>query len=143
MAYRVGRPQLTEIVGRKALGVTLPFNGPGVFNSSYETVAAYKANILNYFLTSKGERYLNPAFGSEIGHTFGNNIAEYLFEPMVEERLSSLKSDIVRDLKVYFPRIQIYEFEITPDPDNQIIQLYLRFGVQNLTEEGEITVNYS
>jgi hypothetical protein len=49
-----------------AIGVSLPFNGPGVFNSTYTTKDQIKSNLVNLLLTSIGERVMNPNFGTEL-----------------------------------------------------------------------------
>ena len=49
-----------------AIGVSLPFNGPGVFNSTYSTKEQTKSNLVNLLLTSAGERIMNPNFGTEL-----------------------------------------------------------------------------
>ena len=46
-----------------AVGVDLPFNGSAVFKSNYQTQDAIKNNLINFFLTDPGDRYLNPSFG--------------------------------------------------------------------------------
>jgi hypothetical protein len=46
-----------------AVGVNLPFSGPAVFISNYQTKDAIKNNLINFFLTNPGERVLNPTFG--------------------------------------------------------------------------------
>lgn len=136
MPYRIGRPQSREVLGRKALGVRFPFNAPGVFSSSYRTLDAYKNNILNYFLTAKGERYLNPAFG--------NTIARYLFESTLSpEEIQYLRNQILVDLGNYFPRLVVKSLEITQYEVEQILQISLRFTVENLGMEDEVTINYN
>ena len=47
----------------QAIGINLPLNGPAVFKSNYQTKDAIKNNLINFFLTNPGERYLNPEFG--------------------------------------------------------------------------------
>ena len=59
---------------RKAVGLDLPFSGQAVFNSTYQTKDALKINLINYFLTNKGERMLNPTFGSSIRELLFENI---------------------------------------------------------------------
>ena len=51
---------LTPSIG---VGVALPFNGPGVFNTNYTTEAQTKSNLINLVLTEPGERVYKPFFG--------------------------------------------------------------------------------
>ena len=66
MAFDAKRINPIDRQPRKAVGVSLPFSGKAVFNSTFETKEAIKSNIVNYLLTGKGERYMNPTFGSGI-----------------------------------------------------------------------------
>ena len=59
----------------RAIGVSLPFNGEGVFNSTYTTNEQVKSNLLNVILTEPGERVFKPNFGVGLrSHLFENNV---------------------------------------------------------------------
>ena len=45
------------------LGVSLNFQNPGIFNTTYSTQESIKANLINYMLTNPGEIPGNPIFG--------------------------------------------------------------------------------
>ena len=72
MAYRVPNINPIDVSGRVAIGVSVPFNNIAVFNQTYSTSTQVKSNIINYILTRKGERVLNPDFGL--------GLEEYIFE---------------------------------------------------------------
>jgi hypothetical protein len=57
-----------------AVGVAIPFNAPGVFYSTYTTKDAIKNNLIEFFLTEPGERYLNPTFGGGLRVLFLNRL---------------------------------------------------------------------
>ena len=62
----------------KPIGVTLPFNNPnGVFNVSYTNVDQVLSNLKNLLLTQKGERIMQPEFGTDLQY--------YLFEQITDE----------------------------------------------------------
>ena len=63
MAFEVKKIDPLDLQPRKAVGVQLPFSGKSVFNVNYTTEAAIKTNLINYFLTGRGERFLNVNFG--------------------------------------------------------------------------------
>ena len=67
MAYvRSTRVDPRDFQVNTAIGVGLPFNAPGVFNSIYSTREQIKFNVVNLVLTSKGERIENPNFGTTL-----------------------------------------------------------------------------
>jgi hypothetical protein len=66
-----------------AIGVSLPFNTPGVFNSTYTTKDQIKSNLLNLLLTDIGERIMNP--------NFGTLLRRFLFEGITDNNIESLR----------------------------------------------------
>ena len=59
---------------RKAVGIDIPFSAPAVFNSTFQTKDALKVNLINFLLTNRGERPLNPNFGGGIREMLFENI---------------------------------------------------------------------
>lgn len=133
MAFDVKKIDPLDLQPRKAVGVNLPFSGQAVFNSTYQTKDAIKANLINYFLTNKGERYLNPNFGSDI--------RLLLFENLTQEKVDNLKLTISRELELYFPRVVPKVFEITGNPDLNSFRVYLRYELSSTNIEDEILIN--
>lgn len=115
------------------VGVDLPFTGKAVFNTTYTTKDAIKANLINYFLTNKGERYLNP--------TFGSGIRGLLFNFIEEDTLISMKERITKELRVFFPRVIPNKFEITSTPDTNQVRVYLSYEIKNSNIDDEILIN--
>lgn len=61
----------------KPIGVTLPFNNPnGIFNKSFTNKEQVLSNLKNLLLTSKGERYFEPDFGTDIKTILFENISD-------------------------------------------------------------------
>ena len=105
-----------------AVGVSIPFNGPSVFKSTYTTQDAIKNNLINFFLTNKRERYLN--------NNFGGNLRKYIFEQIVDNNLDFMKSDIQSQISTYFFNINIIEFEINKTNENEIT-IFLKYNINN------------
>ena len=63
MAVNVKKINPLDRQPRKAIGIDLPFSAPAVFNSTHQTKDALKVNLINFLLTNRGERPLNPNFG--------------------------------------------------------------------------------
>jgi len=111
-------PQVVRIDPRdldknKAIGVSIPFNGGGVFKSTFSTKDQIKSNLINLLLTYKGERVLNPQFGADL--------PRLLFEPINNETLLKIENQIVTSVSTYIPEITITNIEITPDTDKKTI----------------------
>ena len=103
-----------------AVGVALPFNAPAVFNSTYTTADAIKYNMINFFLTNPGERYLNPLFGA--------GLRNYIFEQITQGTLEYLKEDLQQRVAKNFPTVNVLEVDVYLQPtntdQNQVIMLY-------------------
>lgn len=134
MAFNVKRINPLDLQPRKAIGVALPFEGSAVFNSTYETKDALKANLINYFLTNKGERFLNPEFGS--------NIKQLLFENIDETQLAILESTIEEDLSKFFPNIKPTLIEVAPSTDSNSIFFHLRYAIVDTNVADEVLINF-
>ena len=114
-----------------AVGVTFPFDGPAVFNSSYTTKDQVKSNLINLLLTSPGERLMNPEFG--IG------IRQYLFEQVIDKEF--LKNKITDGAQIYIPEIEIDDVfikrenrETTPELHTVRISLYYKVLADRSTD---------
>ena len=69
-----------------------------------------KANLVNYMLTNKGERYMNPSFGS--------NLRALLFEQIDDSELDDLLEVIQLNVSQEFPTIEVKE--ISFDTSNEV-----------------------
>jgi len=117
-----------------AVGVNLPFSGPAVFYSNYTTKEAIKNNLLNYFLTNPGERYLRPLFGGGLRAT--------IFEQLDTVTVESLKDNISTSLLGDFPSVEVVELEVTPNEEEQVLKIYLRYNVINTGINDQIEFNF-
>lgn len=133
MAKEVERIDPLDLRASVGVGVDIPFTGKAVFNSTYTTKDAIKANLINYFLTNKGERYFNPGFGSDV--------RLLLFENLTEASIVRLKSTVEEDITNLFPRVKINYLEITGDPESHSVRTYLKYSIKNSNVEDEILIN--
>jgi phage baseplate assembly protein W len=105
------------------VGVNIPFNAPGVFKVNYTTQEATKANLINFFLTNQNERYLNP--------NFGGNLRAFIFQQISDNNIEGLKEDIQSQLATNFPQVVIDSLEIDLLPDNNQINVVLKYNINN------------
>ena len=116
-----------------AVGLSLPFNAPTTFTSTYTTQDAIRNNLINYFLTNKKERYLN--------NDFGGNLREYLFEQISSNTLNFIESDIQNLINRYFPNVKVSKINIDQYPDNNEIQIQIYYSIVDtgITDQIQIT----
>jgi phage baseplate assembly protein W len=130
-------PQVTRIDPRDldkniAIGVSLPFNAGGVFNSTYSTKDQIKSNIINLFLTKKGERIENPEFGT--------NINTLLFENINNDILSNLKQELYNSVNKFIPNITILNINITSEPDTNTIYIETQYKLNISGQQDSIII---
>tara|TARA_B100001287_G_scaffold66999_1_gene54813 strand:+ start:3373 stop:3780 length:408 start_codon:yes stop_codon:yes gene_type:complete len=123
-----------DLQPRKAVGVSLPFSGKAVFNQTFQTKDAIKTNLINYFLTARGERYLNPLFGNELQNL--------LFENLNQDSIRRVDSLVREDLSIFFPRIIPIDISTVGDPDTGTIQFALKYKVSDTNIEDEVVINF-
>jgi phage baseplate assembly protein W len=134
MAYNVQRINPLDLQPRKAVGVALPFQGRAVFNSTYTTKDATKANLVNFFLTGQNERVFNVDFGA--------GLRNFLFEAITEDKLEEITERIKNALKLYFPQVQVNSLKIQAEPDQNFISFELKYSVRETNITDEITINF-
>ena len=66
MAQIIANKYPIDLEARKAVGFGFPLNGDAVFVPTYTTSDQIKANLVNWLLTNKGERIMNPNFGADL-----------------------------------------------------------------------------
>jgi len=117
------------------VGVSVPFNAPGVFTTTYTTQKATQSNLINFFLTNTNERYLNP--------TFGGNIRNFIFEQISNDNIEGLKEDLNSLIEIYFPNIQVKELNILTNPDTNSINVEMTYNIINtgITDELQLEFN--
>lgn len=112
-----------------AIGIAIPFNGNPVFRSNYTTKDQIKSNLLNFFLTNKGERIMNP--------NYGGDLRSFLFEPTTE--IGQLQDYISSQLELRFTQITIIAFNIIDNDDNSI-NISLTYSINNQQDNITITI---
>lgn len=105
------------------VGVNLPFNAPSVFKTTYTTQEATKVNLINYFLTNTNEIYLNP--------TFGGGLRTFIFEQIESNNIEGLKEDIQSQIAQFFPQVIVDSLEVDLFPDNNQINIILKYNINN------------
>lgn len=113
-----------------AIGISLPFDKP--FTSTYTTKDQIKSNLINLILTSRGERIMNPLFGT--------GLRNFLFEGITENNIESLKQDLRRSVEVFIPEITVLKLNIIPNTDFNTVALYIDYIVNISQSPDQVTV---
>jgi phage baseplate assembly protein W len=134
MAFNPQQIYPIDLNTSKAVGVNIPFSGTAVFISNYLTKDAIKNNLINFFLTNPGERYLNP--------NFGGGLRAFIFEQITNDNLDFLREDINKKISNYFPNILVNELTVTGQQDTNQITVVLKYSVlnTNITDNLEIQI---
>jgi len=132
MAFRIANKYPIDTKARQAVGVSLPFSGIGVFNSTYVTADQLKSNLLNYFMTESGERYMNP--------TFGGGLKNRVFEQLSSGTFESIKLELESEIAIYFPSVTILDLQVYGDEDRNILKIELTYRVENFNIEDTLDI---
>lgn len=122
MGIQLGKVNPLDLDIRKAIGISIPFSNINVFTSTFETKDALKVNLLNFLLTSKGERFYNPNFGSDLRNQ--------LFENINQSKLDIIKENIEAEILLNFPTIIIENLTLQSTPDTNSIIFLLKYSIK-------------
>ena len=134
MAFQVQKIHPLDLQPRKAVGVSLPFSAKDVFTSTYTTKDALKSNLINFLLTDKGERVLNPDFG--IG------LRSLLFEQATQDTKDQIDYLIRKGISDWFPELVINTLTIAPTPDINTVTIYMKYNVNQTNIQDELLINF-
>lgn len=115
------------------VGVKLPFSAGNVFTTTYTTADAIKYNLINLLLTQKGERYLNPDFGTDI--------RKQLFSQLTPNGIQDLEDNILTEIGRWFPTVSVQTLNVTADSNNNSINIYFSYKIIASNTQDEILIN--
>lgn len=127
MAVEIGRKIVkdTPQYANYAIGITLPLTfGENTFEQSFLTKDQVKSNIKNLLLTKRGERILQPEFGS--------GLQELLFEPNVDDFEGRIEDTINESLQQWLPYVTAEQIDIESTSelrDNNRINVSIKFRI--------------
>ena len=115
------------------IGIAIPFSAPSAFINTYDFKEQLKYNLINFLLTNKGERILNPNFGTDIRKQVFNQMDGDIYDILINE---------IKDaIRLYFPPITIEKLEVVPSYDQHIITINLFYKINISNEKDTITIN--
>lgn len=137
MAYILDKKVVkdTEEFDIFAYGITSPTKlGNVMFEQTFTSFDAAKANLRNLMLTRKGERIMQPEFGT--------GIHSLLFEQLDDELEAKIEETITESVNFWLPYINIEEIDIKMTDemkDSNTAEMSIRFTVGNSIDTNEIT----
>jgi phage baseplate assembly protein W len=127
MAIKIGNLPAIDQQPVIGVGVGIPFSSiaisgsDSVFRINYTTADQIKSNMINYFLYSRGERPLNPNFGSRIN--------EFLFEQDYPNSNEILKKYIESEIISLFSSVKLKEVKVISNPEYHILTIQISYSV--------------
>ena len=95
--------------------------------------SAIKQAIVNLLLTNKGERLMNPNYGSDI--------RKYLFEPLDYGTSYLIKGNIQSTIDEFEPRISILRLSCTPNFNDNGFDVEMTYRIQG-TDDPPVAVDF-
>ena len=95
--------------------------------------SAIKQAIISVLLTNKGERLMNPQYGSDI--------RRYLFEPLDYGTSYQIKENIRFSLDKFEPRIVVSNINCVPNFDDNGFDVDLTYTIRG-TDEPPVTIEF-
>jgi hypothetical protein len=138
MAYIIQNNNPLDLDYKVIIGVSIPFVGSyingsdAVFNATYTTNDQIKYDIINYVLTNKGERPLNP--------NYGGDIRKFVFQNIDGVNLNNLKTQLLDGLKSNFPNIVVNKITINPFYDTNSINININYSFAGSERTVDITL---
>lgn len=117
-----------------AYGFRYPTNGGLLFEPTYDLFEQAKTNLRNLLLTRKGERVMQPDFGT--------GLHELLFEPMDTEFEQNIQKAVIESVGYWLPYITVEEIDVEMTDemkDRNTANMNITFRVGETIETNEIT----
>lgn len=114
------------------IGVSFPFSGDAVFNTTYQTRDQIKTNLINYLLTNNNERVFNPDFGADLRRS--------LFD-IENQAIDEVREQIEARVIELFPLINIEEITVKTLSDNHTIQFSIVYSISSYGISDTVNIN--
>ena len=95
-------------------------------------IEAIKNSIRNIFTTRKGQKILNPEFGS--------SLEQYLFEPVNQIYGRAIGQEIYDSIVTYEPRVDVTKVKVDPYPDEYAYKISVAYNFIEIKKESLLTI---
>ena len=123
----------------KSIGLKYPLFAfsQGNNNVSFTSFEAIRTNLITLLRTTRGERVMQP--------TFGLSLQNYVFEPLTDELLETVQTDIEESIALWLPYVTIDDISIQAskeDKDRNRFSVSIRFSAKSIPSQYD-TVTFS
>lgn len=107
-------------MAQKYIGITLPLqlSNTGYFAQSISIFEQVKSNFKNLMMTRKGERLMQPEFGTDL-----HNI---VFNQITEETLDNMKLSVSAAVERWMPFLEVVEITANSPTDSDYNKVLLK-----------------
>lgn len=126
-------------MAQRYIGITLPIRAgnSGMFEQSTTAFQQVKSNFKNLILTKKGERVMQPEFGTDLHRI--------LFENVTEDTLDNARLTVVESVNRWMPFLELTNFElknpVNANPHRVDINVTYRFrNNPNVTDSLTVSI---
>jgi phage baseplate assembly protein W len=134
MAFGAKKIYPIDQVARKAVGVSLPFNGNAVFKPTFTTKDAIRNNLINFLLTNPQERVFNS--------TYGGGLRKYVFQQISSGTFSEIQNYIEDIITKYFPNLAA-QITVASSSDYNTIYITIDYIIINTGINDSVQLNLS
>tara|TARA_A100001201_G_C4096481_1_gene203996 strand:- start:8856 stop:9266 length:411 start_codon:yes stop_codon:yes gene_type:complete len=122
MARLVPKIYPVDVDENTPIGVSFPLT-VGTQRQNFITTKQVHDNLRNLLLTMKGERPMQP--------TFGSDLYNLIFEPLQEEQLQEAATIAINDaVATWMPAVQIMGVAVSTNIDSQTVTVSVRYAVE-------------
>jgi phage baseplate assembly protein W len=133
MAYITRNVDILDLQPSVGIGISIPFNGATGINTTYTTQDAVKSNLLNFLLTGKRERIMNPGFGS--------GLRDIIFNPLTENLVEEIENLIINGIDTFFPNVIVNDLNVQLEQESNTTIIALNYSLANTNIEDELQIN--
>jgi phage baseplate assembly protein W len=116
MAIQIQNPKVASSSKIKKIGVKLPFtrSDGGIFEQSVSTQDQLLSNFINLIMTNKGERVMQPEFGT--------SLRSLVFEQNTPDLYARIKYRLLREIEYWLPYVILDDIIVEQMADTYRIQ---------------------
>lgn len=112
------------MLNKTGLGILLPIQRgeTGFFRQGFDAITQVKSNLINLLLTKKGERVMQPSFGS--------NLHNLVFDKITPNTQASVRAAIDEAVQIWLPFVLINEVRVAKDEDTHTVLVEVGYSLR-------------